>query len=78
MYASGTIYNLVQVGTSDPNPSLLSTYRIFSQLRQQHINLDQVAEDLEQRLQSAEPVEIQTYIPEVEPLPSSLQDAIAS
>ncbi|MEM6252678.1 MAG: hypothetical protein AAF821_07135 [Cyanobacteria bacterium P01_D01_bin.156] len=47
VYASSTLYNLVQVSPSEPNSSLLSTYRIFSQLRQQHIALDQEGENHE-------------------------------
>ncbi|MBT9313360.1 hypothetical protein [Leptothoe kymatousa] len=78
VHTSGTMYNLVQVGTNEPNSSSLSTYRIFSQLRQQHLNLEQVAETLERRFLSEEPVEIQPYTPDVEPLAPSMHDAIAS
>ncbi|MEM9805679.1 MAG: hypothetical protein AAF959_10395 [Cyanobacteria bacterium P01_D01_bin.56] len=49
VYASGTLYNLVQVGTEEADASILSTYRIFSQLRQQQLDLNQVAQTLERR-----------------------------
>ncbi|MEA5465474.1 hypothetical protein [Leptothoe sp. PORK10 BA2] len=39
VYASGTMYNLVRVANSDPTDSPLSTYRVFSQLRDQPIEL---------------------------------------
>ncbi|MEO0867743.1 MAG: hypothetical protein AAFY17_04695, partial [Cyanobacteria bacterium J06642_11] len=50
VYASGTTYNLVQVGTDEPNSSLLSTYRIFSQLQQHHLDIEHAAPPLDHSL----------------------------
>ena len=57
VYASGTLYNLVQVSSDDSTLSPLSTYRIFSQLRdRKQISFDRVAEQIEKNILEDEPV----------------------
>ncbi len=71
VYASGTLYNLVHVSTDDSSPSSLSAYRIFSQLRDQHIKLEQVTPELVQALTEEDtlhmtplPAEVPTISPQ--------------
>ncbi|MDV3352367.1 hypothetical protein SPB21_23220 [Leptothoe sp. ISB3NOV94-8A] len=81
VYASGTLYNLVQISTDDATVPPLSTYRIFSQLRDQHLNFNQVAAELEQRIMEDETLQqhlvAQTPL-EIATMPPTMQDAIAS
>ncbi len=44
VYASGTMYNLVRIGDGDVAASTLSTYRIFSQLRDQPLEFDSISD----------------------------------
>ncbi|MGD1949659.1 MAG: hypothetical protein ACFB14_08440 [Leptolyngbyaceae cyanobacterium] len=76
VHASGTLYNLVQVSGDDATMSPLSTYRIFSQLRDiKHLKLDRAAAAIEPNSvedEAKSPVEMMT-IPH-----SIVPDAIAS
>lgn len=78
VYASGTLYNLVQVSTEDEAASSLSTYRIFSQLRDHHMTLDQVAARLEHGFADKAAVQVATLSSEVATIPATIPDAIAS
>ena len=55
VYASGTIYNLVQVSDGNQTASDLDSYRIFSQFRGHHIDVDPTAPGMNQNLSAAEP-----------------------
>ncbi len=78
VYASGTLYNLVQVSTDSSAASSLSTYRIFSQLRDQHMTIDQAAAELEHRFAQEDAVQTTQFPPEVATISATIPDAIAS
>ena len=56
VYASGTLYNLVQVSSENQATPSLSTYRIFSQLRDKAFDFQQVAAEIERNLLEDDPL----------------------
>ena len=77
VYASGTLYNLVQVSDSQPSPSSLSAYRIFSQLRDQP-DLKQVAAELERNFLEEESTPLDQVSSAIAILSPNMSGAIAS
>ena len=79
VHASGTLYNLVQVSTDDSAASSLNAYRIFSQLRDRRMALDQVVEtELEQSFADEEADKVTHRPLEIAIVSSHIPDAIAS
>ncbi|MEM7794848.1 MAG: hypothetical protein AAF579_10400 [Cyanobacteria bacterium P01_C01_bin.118] len=77
VYASGTLYNLVQVGTDNPTASILSTYRIFSQLRDQPFE-DVVFDINRRKFLKEEPVPVAQVSSEIATISPNIPNAIAS
>lgn len=78
VYASGTLYNLVQVSNGDPTATTLSTYRIFSQLRDSNIDFDRVASEIKQDLQVHEPLPITKLSAEIATISPNMPSVMAS
>ena len=79
VYASGTLYNLVEVANSDPTASTLSTYRIFSQLRDQHMELNHGVADMQHNLVAEESLQPSQLRPDIAIIaPNNMPSAIAS
>ncbi|MGD1856803.1 MAG: hypothetical protein ACFB2W_21420 [Leptolyngbyaceae cyanobacterium] len=76
VYASGTLYNLVQVSSNDSADSVLSTYRIFSQLRGHQ--LEEVAARINRNFLRETPVPIAQVSSEIATISPNIPDAIAS
>lgn len=78
VYASGTLYNLVQVSTGDSTASSLSAYRIFSQLRDQQLDLDHGAVEKLERIDKEAPTPVTQLPSELVAISPQIPDAIAS
>lgn len=79
VYASGTLYNLVQVTNNDPTASNLGTYRIFSQLRNQPIELNPSTAHIQQNIAAEESLQPSQLVPDLAIIsPDSMPSAIAS
>ncbi|NEQ49227.1 MAG: hypothetical protein F6K11_03715 [Leptolyngbya sp. SIO3F4] len=76
VYASGTLYNLVQVSDEETHTSPLSAYRIFSQLRD--YSLDEVTATFQNRFLQENPVEIGQVSAEIATISPNMPEAIAS
>ncbi|MBX2863182.1 MAG: hypothetical protein KTR27_06465 [Leptolyngbyaceae cyanobacterium MAG.088] len=78
VYASGTLYNLVQVSSSESSGSSLSAYRIFSQLRDHSFQVDQGNPEPEQTFVKEEAFHMAPLSTEVSTFTPNLPNAIAS
>ncbi|MBT9314340.1 hypothetical protein [Leptothoe spongobia] len=76
VYASGTLYNLVQVSTEAPTASPLSTYRIFSQLRDHH--LEEMAANFRSQVRQEKPIRVAQVSSEIATISPNMPEAIAS